>query len=488
MSKTQLRDTGGERALLGTILKNGKDALIDADAIVDSTDFSLPINRAIYLSMKSLSEENCDRFDLESIKLKIRALGFGDLLNSTKDIEYLELLDSSNFAKDNIPLFAMQIKKYAVVRDLYDRYQSATKYLEGITGQEPLSEIINNAEGTIVDFTSGITPNTIEQLTKNIDEYIEEVLTKEEIDQVGIPTGFPIWDDAIGGGPRRGTIAVIGSRSKVGKSNLALNQSINIASRGIPVLYLDSELTKVLQQARMICMKSGCPIYAFETGKFRHNPEIVKNVKDASQVLNTMPLYYESISGMDISEVLQIVRRWLVRHVGFNAQGKANDCVIIYDYLKLTTGEELTKHTPEYIVLGLAITSMHDFAVKYDVPFITYVQLNREGIEGDDTSIIAGSDRILWLCSSMTILRNKDENDISLGCGFEHGNKKLRVLETRHGSGLEVDCDYINLKCSLRPGVSKLEACGSIREGLKYSDVCSGPRNIPKVPNEANKG
>jgi len=45
------------------------------------------------------------------------------------------------------------------------------------------------------------------------------------------------------------------------------------------------------------------------------------------------------------------------------------------------------------------------------------------------------------------------------------------VVETRHGSGLEQDGDYINLHCSLRPMVGKDTANGLIREGFRFSDV-----------------
>lgn len=40
------------------------------------------------------------------------------------------------------------------------------------------------------------------------------LINKETVDQIGIPTGFPLWDKAIGGGLRRGTISVISARSK----------------------------------------------------------------------------------------------------------------------------------------------------------------------------------------------------------------------------------------------------------------------------------
>lgn len=489
MTKVQLRDAGSERALLGTIMRHGRNAFIDADSIVDPTDFGMGINKAIYTAIKHLADEdNCERFDLETIKMKVKALGLADYIATAKDIEYLELLDSVNFDTSNIPMFAMQIKKYSVARDLYQRYTDAAKYLESISGNESLSDIVREAESKIIDFVSGIdNGDRLVNLTDSINDYIEAVLEMEVVDQVGLPTGFPIWDECIGGGLRRGTVTVKAARPKTGKSFDALNIALNVAKRGIPVLYLDTELTEPYQKNRLICMNSGCPIWKFETRRFKHERDLVGSVIEASREINSIPLHYQSISGMSHTEALALARRWLVKHVGFNADGKANDCLIIYDYMKLTSGASLTKVTPEYIVLGLMLTEMHNFCVKYDLPILGYVQVNRDGIDVEDTSIVAGSDRILWLCSSLTIFKNKDESDAALGCGPEFGNKKLVVLETRQGSGLEVDGDYINLFASLRPGVSRDVANGLIREGLRCSQVSIGPKNgAPKdKPNNA---
>lgn len=245
----------------------------------------------------------------------------------------------------------------------------------------------------------------------------------------------------------------------------------NITKLGIPVLYLDTELTESYQKDRLLSIVSQCPIRKLETGKFKYDQKYLEMIKGAVNEIKGYKLFYESIAGMSHTEALALARRWLVKHVGFNEKGEANDCVIIYDYMKLTSASQLTKVTPEYIMLGLMLTDMHNFAVKYSVPFLGFVQTNRDGIDNTDTSIIAGSDRILWLCSNMSVLRNKDETDIEMGSSWESGNKKLSILETRHGAGLEYETDYINLHAMLKPRVSEEHGTGFIREGLLHSQI-----------------
>lgn len=474
MSKglTELRDLGSERALLGTIISHGKDSFSEASSILSASDFYLPINRSIYTAMESLVDDpNCYEFDIETLKMKIKALGMGDYISGKKELEYLNLLESTSLSEENIPMFAMQIKKYAVVRDLYKRYTDAISYIGSINGSESLSEIIREAEGKIVDFISGIEDqNSLVSLTENIDQYVEQILNEEIVDQVGIPTGFPLYDKAIGGGPRPGTISIIGSRSKVGKSYLGLVIGRNVSKIAVPTLILDTELTEQVVKERFICIDSGCPIELFETRKFKTNPELRSRVIESANKLKDTKLYYESIAGRSHTEALSIVKKWLVKHVGFDEFGKAKPCLIVYDYIKLMNADNITKNLAEYALLGFLITDMHNFAVKYGVPFVAFTQLNRDGIDGNDTGIVAGSDRLLWLCSSLSFLKNKDENDIDM-CGWEYGNKKLYISETRFGSGLDEN-NYINIHASIRPNVRTNEACGMFKEGFLYSDVC----------------
>jgi hypothetical protein len=78
------------------------------------------------------------------------------------------------------------------------------------------------------------------------------------------------------------------------------------------------------------------------------------------------------------------------------------------------------------------------------------------------------------LASSLSILKNKNDNDQAMGCGAEFGNKKLIVVETRQGGGFEVDNDYINLIGSLRPHTKPNEATGRIIEGNLFSGCVNG--------------
>ena len=243
---------------------------------------------------------------------------------------------------------------------------------------------------------------------------------------------------------RRGTVNVIGARPKVGKTLFAENAGIHIARElNIPVLNLDTEMVRKDHQDRGIAMLTEVAISDIETGKFASNSYKNQKIRDTANAVKDIPYYHKSIGGKPFEDQLSIMRRWLAKEVGINAEGKANDCVVIYDYLKIMESSEIKGDMKEYQALGFLMTGLHNFALKYEIPILAFIQLNRDGITKESTDTASGSDRIIWLCSNFSIYKAKSDEEIAKD-GPENGNRKLVPLIARHGEGLK-DKDYINV-------------------------------------------
>ena len=109
--------------------------------------------------------------------------------------------------------------------------------------------------------------------------------------------------------------------------------------------------------------------------------------------------------------------------------------------------ENISASMQEYQALGFLISGLHNFCIKYDLPCLSFVQLNRDGITKESTDVISGSDRLLWLCTNFTLFKVKSEeeqaDDIEAGMSYSY-NRKLVPLLARHGGCLE-EGDYINV-------------------------------------------
>ena len=266
---------------------------------------------------------------------------------------------------------------------------------------------------------------------------------------------------------RKGTVNVIGARPKTGKTLLSDNMGYHIASKGIPVLNMDTEMAKQDHIHRVLAMMTETEINDIETGKFAENPDKQRKIQSAVQQLKNTNIFYKSIAGKPFEDQLSIMKRWLVKEVGLNDDGTAKDCVIFYDYLKLMDSSGMSQDLKEYQVLGFMMTQLHNFAVKFKVPIVAFIQLNRDGITKESTDSASGSDRIIWLCSNFTIFKRKSDEEIAED-GVSNGNRKLVPLIARHGGGLD-DNDYIN--CNMKGW------CAKITEGKTRLELVNNTQN-----------
>jgi len=229
----------------------------------------------------------------------------------------------------------------------------------------------------------------------------------------------------------------------VGKSVFADNVALFNARKGIPVLMLDTEMSKEDHLNRIISNISGVPIGEVSTGQFSDDEEKVIKVKEAMEEIRDIPYTYVSVAGAPFETILNIIKRWVIQEVGQDEGGRTNDCLVVYDYLKLMSSSGITNNIQEYQALGFQITNLHNLAVKFDFPCLSFVQLNRDGITKESTDAVSGSDRLIWLCTSFSIFKLKSQEELAED-GPNAGNRKLVTLKARHGAGL-LDGNYINM-------------------------------------------
>jgi replicative DNA helicase len=459
-----LKDPSAERAVLAGICTYGEDAYFDIADILQETSFTIDSNAIIFKCLKILFDrEQTKTVDVASIYSVAQELGLSDVLNKKEEAQHLKAIMDFPVSQDNVRKFAAKIRKLEIARLLRKQLETAQEKILDVTGNESISSIIGIAEDSIFNFTSLLndTDSAPEQIGSSIDDYIKN-LSENKIDQVGIPTGFPVYDHAIGGGLRRGTVNVIGARPKTGKTLLVDNMGVNIASLGIPILNMDTEMNKEDHINRILAMMSEIEINAIETGKFSDSPDKTTKLNKSVEDLKKLRIYHKSIAGKSFEDQLSIMRRWLVKEVGLNEDGTAKDCVIFYDYVKLMDSAGISQDLKEYQLLGFMMTGLHNFAVRYKVPIMAFIQLNRDGITKETTDSASGSDRIIWLCSNFTIFKRKSDEEIAED-GTDNGNRKLVPLISRHGGGLD-DNDYIN--CQMKGWCAKITE-GKTRIELK---------------------
>jgi len=460
-----LADPSAERAVLSGICKYGQGSYLDIADILNDSSFTIDSNKIIFSCIKNICEHNeISSIDIASIYSSAQELGLSHILSKKEETQHLKAILDFPVNQDNIGKFAAKIRKLQIARLLYEQLDQAKEKILDINGNETITSILSIAEDAIFDFTTLIndTDNNPIKITEGIDSYLQN-LVDNPVDQIGIPTGFPVYDSAIGGGLRRSTVNVIAARPKTGKTLLVDNMGWHVSKQGIPVLNLDTEMTKEDHINRLLAMMTETEINAIETGKFADSPNQKEKILNAAKTLQNTNIFYKSIAGKPFEEQLALMRRWIVKDVGLEDDGTAKPCVIFYDYLKLMDSQGMSQDLKEYQVLGFMMTSLHNFATRYKVPIVAFVQLNRDGITKESTDTASGSDRIIWLCSNFTIFKRKSDEEVAED-GPNEGNRKLVPIISRHGGGLD-DNDYIN--CHMKGW------CAKITEGRTKLEIAN---------------
>ena len=442
----QIDNIASERAVIAGLIKHGSEAFIDVDDIIDVNAFTLEENQILYACLTKIFE-NSNEVDFPSILSAAKDIGLDVAFENRIPPERVRAVMNLDIAIENVRNHAVKLKKLEIGREVRRTAKRVISNIGNITGDETVDQIISIGEKPFFDLSSSLN-NKIEDKPVAIGEGIEEYinhLIENPSEMLGISSGFPRFDKSIGGGFRRKCVDLIAARPKVGKSMFADNVGLHIASKlKIPVLMLDTEMSKEDHINRLLANLSDIEINEISTGGFSKSKGGEERVMQAAEQLNDIPYEYITIAGKSFEETLSIMRRWIVKKVGFDENGRTNPCMIIYDYLKLMHSDQMSDGLKEFQVLGFQITQLHNFAVKYDVPCLSFVQLNRDGITKESTDVVSGSDRLIWLCSSFTIFKLKSDEEIAEDKG-ESGNRKLVPIVARHGGGLANEFDYINM-------------------------------------------
>lgn len=459
-----LQDSGIERAVLAGIATHGSDIFFEIEDIVGVQDFYWTYNQELFKIFSYLvHQEDTKTFDTPSIQATAKILGYQDFTNGGKHSEYLEAITGETSpSKDNIRSLVIVIYKLSLARRGWLAAKKVQNNLQKVTGAEDVDSIIGQIEEPIFEFTGQIMSQGagVVSLGQRFD-HVMTTLAETPQDIIGLPTGFSKWDNAIGGGLRPATVNVVGARAKQAKSFFCMNVARNMAKNGIPVLYLDTEMTSDTQLHRLTSLISGVELSHVETGQFVNNPHEKEALWSCKQHIESLSIDHFSVAGLAPQAIISIARRWLSKTVGFTDSGAAKPCLIIYDYIKLMDDAAFKHGLQEYQLLGFLTTALHNFAVKFKLPVLATVQLNRDGVEKEGAETISGSDRVLWLCSNFTILKQKSQTELNEDQP-SNGTKKFVVTDTRYGPGMERG-EYINVIDNL--------AVGKLTEGPLFSQA-----------------
>lgn len=430
-----LANVACERVVLAGVYHYNMDGLIDAQSVgLTTQSFTLDSNQVIWkVFEKILSENNNSTIDFGTFLAVADQLKLGTFFKAKTERDHLQAIMNTPINKENVRRHAATVKKLEVARNLYATVEDIKGNLATVSGEEPLERIIALAEEPILEFSRklGDDQEDLRLVGDSLEEYVQ-YLADNPRTMAGISTGFPIYDRTLGGGLRAGEVMVMAARQKYGKSIVGANVALHTSTvLQLPTVVLDTELSYDFYVHRLLACLSGVKTHEIETGRFGKDARKRQKVLATAKKLKVSPFTYQNIAGKTFEEALALIRRWVIRKVGLNEDGKAKPCVLIYDYLKVMDMGWLKK-LQETQLLGFAISQLKDTVNKYGISCLALAQVNREGT-------VAFSDRFGMFCGALHILKEKTVDDDN----YAEYNMMLEPTALRFGEKLQ-DGDYIN--------------------------------------------
>lgn len=464
-----------EKLLLSGFIRH-PDTFFELSPYLTTDDFSGQSGYSmIFDSIKSLYiNKEVKSISKSSIIAEARALGYNNFLSLTKNGEIIDNIFQEKISQAEVSKWFLEIKRQTIIAKYKEKISDIENYLT--TTNDPLNKIVSRVEEDVVQAVQCLDygETVVKSLTKDLEKFVKGLA--EQPGHLGIDFGFPLWQSRIGQ-VRNSSVTFIAASAKSGKSSLGLRLGLIAAHKlNLPVLLIDTELSESDQKVRAAGMMAEIPYDVIETGAWKFTePELIQqNVpEDKRKILleyrsrmldqhlwnicDKLPIDYLSISGSSLDDVIPHIRRWVLTKAKPDRDAKFPQCLIIYDYLKLSNLDELRGgKVAEWQLHGLNYAKLHNIAKQYNLPILCFGQTNNE--LDDDIRCIAGAKRIVENVTSVSYLKPKNETEKALD---PSGSHMLKIFVTRHGSGLKAG-GYINIDTDLSCGIFKEINIGTV--------------------------
>ena len=250
-----------------------------------------------------------------------------------------------------------------------------------------------------------------------------------------VSTGWPAMDKKLFGGFNRGELNIFAGGSGAGKSLFLANIGVNMAEKGLNVIYLTLELAESLVSMRLDSMTTGIP----SRDVFKNIDDVEMKVKMIGKKNGAFQVKYMP-SGKTANDVRSYIKEYEIK------TGKRVD-VLLIDYLDLLMPAS-TKVSAENLFIKDKYVSeeLRNLAMELNTVFVTAAQLNRgavEEIEFDHSHISGGLSKIQTADNVFGIFTSRAMR--------ERGRYQLQLMKTRNSGGvgqkidLEFDLDTLRI-------------------------------------------
>jgi replicative DNA helicase len=349
-----------ERAVLGAVLLEGREALPRVIEVLRPSDFYTEAHRATYQAMVALFGRG-EPVDVLTLTEELRR---SEQLQFVGGPAALALLVEQASISAYLSSYTSIVRDMAVLRELIQT--SSQIIAQAFEAKEDVQTLVDDAERKIFGLAERRLEGSalpIGKILRNTFEYIERLYERKE-HVTGVASGFEKLDLETSGFQPSDFIIIAG-RPSMGKTAFALNvaQHVGIVLRGrVLVLSLEMSSQQIVQ--RMLCAEAKVDSQAVRTGYLTSSDW--HRLTAAAGRLSEASIFIDDSPGLTVLEARAKARRMKAEH-GLD--------LLVIDYLQLMRGRAAMESRQQEI--SEISRSLKALAKELNVPVVALSQLSR---------------------------------------------------------------------------------------------------------------
>ncbi|MDA0271225.1 MAG: replicative DNA helicase [Chloroflexi bacterium] len=352
-------DVSAEEAVIAALLLDD-DSYARVLPIVRPEDFFREQNGWVYEACLSVAERG-ETLTIPTVSHELDRMG---RLDAAGGEPYLVELAGKYFTAVGVEAHARIIARDA----LYRRLISAAGQIAQLAyaGGPDVRQVLTQSESLLLALRTAEAAGDFKRLRDLLDEFLEAPAEDEDGELVqSVRTGFMDLDQMLGGGYKRGDLAILAARTGVGKTSLMLNFARNCAvgQHGTVALF-SLEMGGEQLAMRMLASESGVEMSRLRLG--RHTEAEEAKVMRAHGLLAGSSLFIDDSAVLSVPEIRAKCRRLQTEH-GLD--------LVIVDYLQLLHGAGRSDTRANEI--SQISRALKEMARELDVPVVAAAQLSR---------------------------------------------------------------------------------------------------------------
>lgn len=354
-----------EETIIGLMIVD-EYAIQEAISHLKKEDFFVEELSILFHSIKTMHEKG-QKIDILTLTQYLKNQ---NLLKAAGGYPLVQNLAQSVGSSENVRSYI----KIIIDNSRMQKLLAATEKIKSLANnsKEPIEDVMSEVEKKILEITRNITNQDFKTSKDFISETMEKI-NKSIIstnEYTGIQTGYKGLDDMTSGF-QKGEYIIIASRPSMGKTALALNLMVQMASvNKKPVAFFSLEMPSFQISNRLLALKSCVEQYKIKSPKKLSSVEKEKIFLAADEI-SSLQIYLNDTTPLTTNQIVANARKL------YSETKQELSCIFI-DYLTFIHGNR--KRDNRVIEVGDISASLKALARELEIPIVVLSQLSR-GVE-----------------------------------------------------------------------------------------------------------